>query len=75
MCMNSNSLLLLHPPSERRPEFVALWTGKDIPAGLPHELEVVASWPSICGSWMSLFVFVGQMDMITYRHLPPLLNL
>jgi hypothetical protein len=29
------SVTTVYPPSDRRVEFVALWTGKDIPAGIP----------------------------------------
>ena len=28
-------VVTVHPPSDCRVEYVALWTGKDIPAGIP----------------------------------------
>ena len=54
MCMNS-FLLCIHNQSVLR-NVVTLWKGKDIPAGIPHELEGRRFFASIGGSWTS-FLF------------------
>jgi hypothetical protein len=49
----------VHPPSDRLLEYVALWSGKDIPAGIPMNPKLsllVLNMRFLDG----LFVFVGS---------------